>query len=119
MKRPPLRMLAGAAAIALLLGGATAANAASDNTNPAAGRQSAAGRDGDLARDFAAVDRNTAWTQVGKLRLNFPTYHTEGLAITADHLFLSAVQILEPTQKYPVPQGVTTAPQARASATCS
>ena len=103
MKRPPLRMLAGAAAIALLLGGATAANAASDNTNPAAGRQSAAGRDGDLARDFDAVDRNTAWTQVDKLKLNFPTYHTEGLAITADHLFLSAVQILEPTQKYPGP----------------
>jgi hypothetical protein len=49
------------------------------------------------------VDRDTAWTLADKVRLDFPTFHTEGLAVTPDHLFLSAVEILEPTQKYPTP----------------
>jgi len=40
-----------------------------------------------------------------KLELNFPTYHTEGIAFTAGDIFLSAVQILEPTVKYPTSQG--------------
>jgi hypothetical protein len=89
-------MISATAACALLIGGT--ASAAADTSQTV--RQ-----DGALARDFAAVDRNTAWTQVDKLRLTFPTYHTEGLAITPNHLFLSAVQIIEPTQKYPTPVG--------------
>jgi hypothetical protein len=96
MKCPSLRMISATAACALLIGGT--ASAAADTSQTV--RQ-----DGALARDFAAVDRNTAWTQVDKLRLTFPTYHTEGLAITPNHLFLSAVQIIEPTQKYPTPVG--------------
>ena len=97
MRHPRLRTIVATAACALLLGGA--AGAAAD-TSPRAPHH-----DGALARDFAAVDRDTAWTQVDKLKLNFPTYHTEGLAITPKHLFLSAVQIIEPTQKYPTPVG--------------
>ena len=58
-----------------------------------------------LADDFNAVDRNTNWQLTSKLKLNFPTYHTEGIAFSGDHIFLSAVQIIEPTQKYPTPQG--------------
>lgn len=58
-----------------------------------------------LADDFNAVDRNTNWQLTSKLKLNFPTYHTEGIAFSDDHIFLSAVQIIEPTQKYPTPQG--------------
>ncbi len=53
--------------------------------------------------DFSHVDRNTAWKLADKLHLDFQTFHTEGLAVTRDHLFLSAVEILEPTQKYPCP----------------
>ena len=98
MKRPTLRTLAGTAALALLIGGAASANAATH-------ADQGAGNDGDLARDFHAVDRNTVWSQVDKLKLNFPTYHPEGLAITPDHLFLSSTQVTEPTQKYPSPVG--------------
>ena len=53
----------------------------------------------ELANAFDAVSRNTAWQQTSKLKLNFPTYHTEGIAYSQDHIFLSAVQILEPTAK--------------------
>ena len=53
-----------------------------------------------LADAFNGVDRSTNWQQTSKLKLNFPTYHTEGIAYSQDHIFLSAVQILEPTVKY-------------------
>ncbi|WOH19490.1 DUF6454 family protein [Paenarthrobacter sp. GOM3] len=57
-----------------------------------------------LADAFNHVDRNTAWQQTSTLKLNFPTYHTEGIAYSQDHIFLSAVQITEPTVKYTAPQ---------------
>ncbi len=50
------------------------------------------------------MDRNTAWKLTGTLKLDFPTFHTEGIAFTADRIFLSSVEILEPTVRYPVPQ---------------
>jgi uncharacterized protein YdeI (YjbR/CyaY-like superfamily) len=53
----------------------------------------------------AALAGNTNWQLTSKLKLDFPTYHTEGIAFTPDHIFLSSVQILEPTVKYPTPQG--------------
>jgi hypothetical protein len=58
-----------------------------------------------VANAFGSVTRSTAWTQTSKLKLNFPTYHTEGIAFSPNHIFLSAVQITEPTVKYPTPQG--------------
>jgi hypothetical protein len=35
-----------------------------------------------LADDLSAIDRNTNWQLTGKLKLSFPTYHTEGIAFT-------------------------------------
>ena len=98
MRFPTLRTLTATAAMALLVAGAASAHAAA-HSGPGAGQ------DGALANDFGAVNRNTTWREVDKLKLSFPTYHTEGLAITPDHLFLSAVQVIEPTQKYPSPVG--------------
>ncbi|XVU23373.1 DUF6454 family protein [Actinoplanes sp. CA-054009] len=56
-----------------------------------------------LAKDLAAVTRSTAWTQLSALKLNFPTYHPEGLVVTKDRFYLSSVEIIEPTVKYPEP----------------
>jgi hypothetical protein len=64
---------------------------------------SPAARDSTLAADLRVVDRTTAWTQLSALKLNFPTYHPEGLVVTPDRFYLSSTQILEPTVKYPVP----------------
>lgn len=95
------RTLIAALSLALVIGGgaATAVAAGPDN-----GPQQPKYSDS-ISRDFAATSRNTTFTLTGKLALKFPTYHTEGLAITPEHLFLSAVQVIEPTQKYPTPQG--------------
>lgn len=85
-------------ATAALLG-ATVGGVATASAGPAAPRQV----DSDLARSFTRLDRNTAWQEVDRLRLDFPTFHTEGLAMTRDHIFLSSVEILEPTRRYPAP----------------
>ncbi|HEU4812245.1 MAG TPA: DUF6454 family protein, partial [Nocardioides sp.] len=98
MGRPTLRTLGGVAALALLIGGAAVTQAAMSST-----ATPSSSADGTLAKDFTAVDRNTAWTQVDKLHLDFPTFHTEGVVVTDDHIFLSSVEIIEPTQKYPSP----------------
>ena len=82
---------------ALGVGGAAAAHAteaADHHTRPTP-----------LADSFGKVTGKTDWQLTSKLKLSFPTYHTEGIAFSRDHIFLSAVQILEPTVKYPTPQG--------------
>jgi hypothetical protein len=91
MRLPHTRLALAGAVLATIGGGA--ATAWASPVTP----------DGDLATSFMKVDRNTAWNEVDKLHLDFPTYHTEGLAITPDHIFMSSVQIIEPTQKYPSP----------------
>jgi hypothetical protein len=95
-RKTTARLLGGLAAMALataLVAGSTA--------------QAGDHRDGSsaLAHDFAAVDRNTTCKLTNRLALRFPTFHTEGLAVTRDRIFLSAVEIIEPTVKYPTPQG--------------
>ncbi|WP_237739490.1 DUF6454 family protein [Arthrobacter sp. TB 26] len=103
-------ILTAAAAIILAASaiGGTAAAQAAGNSDQDGGFDAGSGTHHEghtaLAEAFEGVDRNTAWQQTGKLNLNFPTYHTEGIAFSEDHIFLSAVQIIEPTTKFPVPQ---------------
>ncbi|MHC6594252.1 DUF6454 family protein [Arthrobacter sp. C152] len=109
MSTSPTRGILTAAAALILaasaIGGTAVAQAAGNNGNGAApGTGAHATTDTALADAFTAVDRNTAWKQTSKLKLNFPTYHTEGIAYSEDHIFLSAVQIIEPTTKFPTPQ---------------
>ncbi|MEO3744621.1 DUF6454 family protein [Plantactinospora sp. B5E13] len=87
-------------ALAATLGGAAAAHA----TGPAGDDRTDHPRDSALATAFQAVNRDTSWQLTGKLKLKFPTFHTEGIAFAGDRIFLSAVEILEPTVKYPTPQ---------------
>lgn len=60
-------------------------------------------RDEAVTKAFASTTRDTAWKQVQKLSLAFPTYHPQGLALVGDKIFMSSVEILEPTVKYPKP----------------
>lgn len=99
MPRTRFRSVVTALTVALLAGGAVVAQAASSPSAPAAAPTSA------LVRGFQAVDRTTAWQLTSKLKLDFPTFHTEGIAFTKDHIFLSSVEILEPTVAYPSPVG--------------
>jgi len=58
-----------------------------------------------LADRFGRVDRSTTWQLTDTVKLNFPTFHTQGIAFTQDRIFLSAVEILEPTLRCPSPAG--------------
>ncbi len=92
---------------ASVIGGTAVAQAANNNAqhqDAHAGSASHSDPDTALADAFNRLDRTTAWQQTSKLKLNFPTFHTEGIAYSQDHIFLSAVQILEPTTKFPSPQ---------------
>ena len=93
------RLLTTVVVASLALGGAAAANASQRDDDHHRKQTST------LARDFEAVTRDTVWQLTGKQRLSFPTFHTEGIAFSRDHIFLSSVEILEPTVKYPAPQG--------------
>lgn len=102
-------ILTAAAAILLAasaIGGTAAAQAAgTTGQNGGNGAAPTRGTDSALAAAFNGVDRSTNWQQTSKLKLDFPTYHTEGIAFSQDHIFLSSVQIIEPTKKFPAPQG--------------
>ncbi|MGW1530387.1 DUF6454 family protein [Streptomyces sp. NPDC002159] len=95
------RTLTAALSLTLIFGGTAAAVAGADS-RPLAAEWPAHDT---LERDFGAVARDTAWKVTSRLPLKFKTFHTEGIAYTRDHIFLSSVEILEPTVKYPVPQG--------------
>ncbi|MBC7443775.1 MAG: hypothetical protein H7311_14870 [Ramlibacter sp.] len=94
------------AVIAVIIGASAIGGTAVAQTGDHGGKTDApVATNAALAADFNGVDRNTNWQLTSKLKLNFPTYHTEGIAFTADHIFLSAVQIIEPTVKFPTAQG--------------
>lgn len=96
-----LRTAAGALATTLLLGAGTVAATAPAPTQPEPGR----GGDGAVATGAASLTRDTRWNLAEKIALRFPTHHPQGLAVTPDRLFLSSVEIIEPTRKFPTPQG--------------
>jgi len=56
-----------------------------------------------VTKAFAATTRSTPWQQVQKIPLNFPTYHPQGFALVGDKIFMSSVEILTPTVKFPQP----------------
>lgn len=58
-----------------------------------------------LVEAFRRVDRATTWDHTDTVTLDFPTFHPQGLAITPDRMFLSSVEILEPTRPHGVPGG--------------
>ena len=57
-----------------------------------------------LATAFRQLTKNTAWTQTDVIAVDFDTYHGQGFAKGGEHLFLSSVEILEPTRRYDTPR---------------
>lgn len=93
-------LLAAAAAVIILAAGSGIAAQAA----PRSGTNDSTAADSVLADSFKAVDRTTSWELTGKLKLEFPTHHPQGIAYTDDYIFLSSVEIVERTVKYPSPR---------------
>lgn len=61
------------------------------------------GHDDAVASSIMATSRTTAWKPMGALPLRFNTHHPQGLVVTDDRIYLSSVEIIEPTTRYPSP----------------
>ncbi len=58
----------------------------------------------DLGARFARLTRAGKWVQVAAVPVPFPTFHPQGLAAAGDALFVSSVEIVEPTRRFPAPR---------------
>ena len=63
----------------------------------------AAHRDDPVVTAFMATTRGTPWRAAARISLDFPTYHPQGFALVGDKIFMSTVEIIEPTVRYPEP----------------
>ena len=52
-------------------------------------------RDSEIVRRFRLLDRNAIWTPVGRIRMPWKTFHTQGLVRIGDTFYVSAVDVLE------------------------
>lgn len=85
-------------AAATLVAGAT--SAAALQVGPA---HRAPDSDDALVQTFENVSRSTAWTRTATLDLDFETYHPQAMEVVGDRIYLSSVEIIEPTVRYPEP----------------
>lgn len=58
-----------------------------------------------VAAEIPKLSRSTAWTPLSSFKLQFKTHHPQGMVKVGDVYYMSSVEILEPTQKFPQPQG--------------
>jgi hypothetical protein len=85
-------------ACAALVAGATSASAL-----PAGSAHRAPASDEALIKTFDNVSRSTAWTRTRTIDLDFETYHPQAMEVVGDRIYLSSVEIIEPTVRYPQP----------------
>lgn len=57
-----------------------------------------------VADRVTTLTRGTAWKQVAAIPIAFPTFHPQGMVKIGDDFFVSSVNILKPTTKYPAPR---------------
>lgn len=58
----------------------------------------------DLVTRFEETSRATTWERVSAVDLQFDAFHTQGMTKVGDTYYISSVEILEPTQRYPEPR---------------
>jgi len=93
-----MRLRTTAATTVLALAVTTVALAGSGSASDAAHP-----RDEVLVTAFNNVSRSTTWTTTATIPLSFDTFHPQGMVVTKDRIFLSSVEILEPTVRFPTP----------------
>ncbi|GGG66311.1 hypothetical protein GCM10011374_32980 [Kocuria dechangensis] len=72
-------------------------------TGTAAASQGGADRLDLEAQAVAQLTRSTQWEQQARIPLDFDTFHPQGMTLVGEHIFISSVEIIEPTQKHPAP----------------
>lgn len=62
------------------------------------------GRSGTIVQYFTKLGKSTQWQLVDEIKLDFCTYHTQGLVKAGDYFYLSAVEEILPPKKFETPQ---------------
>jgi hypothetical protein len=57
-----------------------------------------------VAAELPKLSRSSTWTPLSNFKLQFKTYHPQGMVKVGNVYYMSSVEILEDTQKYPQPQ---------------
>ncbi|MEO7271815.1 MAG: DUF6454 family protein [Vicinamibacterales bacterium] len=57
----------------------------------------------DLATRVAALTRDSRWQLVATIPVAFPTFHPQGMVKIGDTLFVSSVEVQQPTRRFPQP----------------
>lgn len=57
-----------------------------------------------LVDAFGKTNRGTKWNMASETKVNFPTFHPQGMTRVGDDIFVSSVEIIEPTEKFDAPQ---------------
>ncbi|PSL06828.1 hypothetical protein CLV30_102217 [Haloactinopolyspora alba] len=91
-----LAALAGTTALVVGVAAVATSTASTDDVR-------AKGRDEPLVAAFDRVDRGTEWVHADTVDLDFETYHPQAMEVVGDRIYLSSVEIIEPTQRYPEP----------------
>ena len=50
------------------------------------------------------LNRETVWHEVARIDVQFDTYHPQGFALVDGNLFVSSVEVIEPTKRFAPPQ---------------
>ena len=56
-----------------------------------------------LAERVVKLSRGTQWKPVSAVPINFLTHHPQGMVKIGDTLFVSSVEIQQPTKRFPQP----------------
>lgn len=63
------------------------------------------GRPGTAIQYFTELTKSTKWQLVDEVKLNFRTYHPQGLVKVGDYYYVSSVEKTVSTKKFETPQG--------------
>jgi hypothetical protein len=58
-----------------------------------------------VSERFQRITRGTKWQLAATIPIGFPTHHPQGMVKIGDRIYLSSVEIMERTQRFPEPQG--------------
>ena len=98
MKKLPMWIV-----LASLIGGLSSAASAQDGdrSGHAANAHAAkpGARDNETTRLFRLMGKNTIWKQVASVPTNWQTFHTQGMVKIDRTLYVTAVEIIQPTQR--------------------
>jgi Family of unknown function (DUF6454) len=63
-----------------------------------------ANADDTVAEKFLRVTKGSAWQPVATVPIGFPTHHPQGMVKIGDRFYMSSVEIIERTQRFPEPR---------------